>query len=144
MKVLWLMWCLWWMPKTDPVKPALVVRFEGVRYPNGYVFVGLYENQESWKKRVPSKEINFEKWTMKDGCLTGTLTDLKPGGKYGLAVLDDANGNNVVDMGLVFPLEGFGFSNFEVRGIMLPKFEDFAFTYPTPDTVVVKMRYLDF
>lgn len=123
---------------------TLHIRFEGIRHSSGYIFVGLYENQQSWDKRLPSREINFEKWSMKDGCLTGTLTDLKPGKKYGLAVLDDANGNNVVDMGLIFPLEGFGFSDFQVSGFRLPRFEDFAFTYPKSDTVVVKMRYLNF
>lgn len=128
----------WW---SNPAT-SVTVRFEGIKYPDGFIFVGLYENQESWDQRLPSREINFEKWTMRDGSLIGTVSDLKPGKKYGLAVLDDANGNNVVDMGFIFPEEGFGFSNFQVKGFRLPRFDDFAFTYPASDTIVVKMRYL--
>lgn len=136
---------VWWMLLwTDPTGTSVTVRFEGIRYPDGFIFVGLYENQESWDDRLPSREINFEKAQLQNGILTGVVTGLRPGKKYGLAVLDDANGNNVVDMGFLFPLEGFGFSNFQVRGFRLPRFEDFAFDNPTADTVVVKMRYLDF
>lgn len=128
----------WGTPEATPV----TIRFENIRYPDGFIFVGIYENQESWDERLPSREINFEKWTMVNGSLTGTISDLQPGKKYGLAVLDDANGNNVVDMGFIFPLEGFGFSNFQVKGFRLPRFDDFAFINPASDTVVVKMRYL--
>jgi len=129
------------LPSNEP--STLTIRFENIRHTEGYMFVGIYEKADSWKARLPEREINFEKHDLVNGTLTVTISDLKPG-TYGLAVLDDANANNVVDMGLIFPLEGFGFSNLDVRGFRVPDFEDFDFSYPQQKNIVVKMRYLDF
>ncbi len=133
----------WFLSEKITESPPLVIRVENIRYSEGYIFVGIYESAESWEVRKPEREINFEKKDLIGGTLEVKLEGLKPG-TYGFAVLDDANGNNSVDMGLIFPKEGFGFSNFQFYSYKLPKFEDFDFKYPESQFVVIKMRYLDF
>ncbi|MEQ9305248.1 MAG: hypothetical protein RJQ14_15170, partial [Marinoscillum sp.] len=32
---------------------TLIIRFEGIRHDDGFIFVGIYEDQLSWDKRLP-------------------------------------------------------------------------------------------
>ena len=49
-------------------------------------------------------------------------------GVYGLSVLDDENGSGKMEYNFLgIPKEGFGFSNFSLKKMRKPKFNDFAF-----------------
>lgn len=141
MMLFFYLWTLW-LPGSTPER-ILTIHFENIRYAEGVMFVGVYKDGESWDRKLPMKEINFAKASLIDGKLTVELGDLEPG-TYALAVLDDANANNHVDIGFIFPKEGFGFSNYHHNSMFLPVFEDFAFSFPEQRNVTVRMRYLDF
>ncbi|MEL7147375.1 MAG: DUF2141 domain-containing protein [Bacteroidota bacterium] len=128
-------------PLTEKTTLKLTVKFENVKYSEGQLLVGFYKDQDSWSRRTPFKEVLVSKAALQDGNLVFELGDMPPG-RYGLAVLDDANGNEIVDFGLVFPKEGFGFSDYYHNSFRLPRFSDFVFDMETDKIVTVKFRYL--
>lgn len=120
---------------------ALTINFENVRHPEGTILIGFYTNKESWEKRTPAFEIVIPKSEMIDGKVSTVIKNLNSG-VYGIAVLDDSNNNNIVDMGWIFPKEGFGFSDYYHQSFRFPRFEDFDFDFPQRKSVVIRMRYL--
>ena len=120
---------------------SLTVHFENVQSAEGHILVGIYKDQKSWAKRTPAKEFTISKANIVDGKLTTIISDLEPG-IYGLAFLDDENGNEIVDMGWIFPKEGFGFSDYYHNSLALPQWHDFAFSFPERQRINVKFRYL--
>lgn len=123
-------------------KNTLTIEFENIKFEEGVLLLGFYKDAESFRKRKPSFERIIPKSELKNGKIRVSFDDLTPN-TYGIAVLDDANNNNKVDFGLVFPLEGFGFSDYYHSSFLPPKFEDFDFPFPEDNFVKVKMRYLD-
>ena len=118
------------------------VHFENIRTNQGTLLVGVYTNQAQWKIRKPLFEVVLPKTNWKDGKMTAEIPGFGSG-VYGIAVLDDINDNQVVDMGLIFPKEGFGFSNYEHKTWFLPTFDDFDFTLPENHQITIRIRYLD-
>lgn len=120
---------------------SLTIVFDNIRYTEGQLLLGIYHDQESWRQRKPAREILISKSDLKNGSLRTSIKGLKPG-NYGLAVLDDANGNEIVDFGWIFPKEGFGFSNYYHDSLRMPRYSDFAFDLKEDKAVNVKFRYL--
>lgn len=120
---------------------TLKIEFENIRFTQGQLLIGIYHDEESWKRRKPAREILVSKKDILNGMITANIEGLSPG-NYGLAVLDDANSNEIVDFGWVFPKEGFGFSNYYHESLRLPRYKDFAFDLAQDLTVKVKFRYL--
>lgn len=121
---------------------TLTIHFENIRNSQGTILIGIYVNEQEWEKREPSKEYTIGKTDLKNGKLKFSIGSLTAG-SYGIAVLDDANGNEIVDMGFIFPKEGFGFSDYYHSSFLPPKFKDFAFKYPERREINVKFRYLN-
>ncbi len=130
------------MSLTLPEDNALTIHFENIIDNRGTLLIGFYHDQKGWKARKPDFELVVSKTAWSNGRMTTTINNLTDG-IYGIAVLDDTNDNQVVDMGFIFPLEGFGFSNYEHKSWLLPTFDDFDFSYPQNRSVRIKMRYLD-
>lgn len=126
---------------TDPETATLRIEFENIKFNSGQLLIGIYKDEASWKLRKPSKEILVSKAGIQNGLLAFDLEGLAYG-NYGLAVLDDANGNEVVDFGWIFPKEGFGFSEYYHDSFRLPRYSDFAFDLTSNKTIKVKFRYL--
>lgn len=139
--VLYFWMCLTLTPGPEDKSDVLTINFENVRYTEGTILIGFYTNKESWDKRKPAFEMNIAKSEMVDGKVTALISNLNSG-VYGIAVLDDSNNNNIVDMGLIFPKEGFGFSDYYHQSFRLPRFEDFEFNFPQRKSISVRMRYL--
>ena len=120
---------------------SLSIQFENIKYTEGQLLVGIYHDEESWKKRKPAREILFDKKNIRNGVIIANIEGLTPG-NYGLAVLDDANGNEIVDFGWVFPKEGFGFSNYYHDSLRMPRYRDFSFDLFENKNITVRFRYL--
>ena len=135
----------WWLsvysPPTIETETPLTIRFDNIQTSEGYVLIGIYEKEESWKKRKPEREINIPKQLLIENNMIYKVTGMTSG-VFGIAALDDANGNNHVDIGFIFPTEGFGFSNYYVSGFILPGFKDFNFSFPLVHEVEIRFRYL--
>lgn len=72
-----------------------------------------------------------------------TLRDVAPG-RYAIVLLHDENGNKRMDMSLIFPKEGFGFSRDAPVRMSAPKFDAAAFdvTAGKPVHMTMKVRYI--
>lgn len=124
------------------VAQDLTITFTNITNSKGIMRLGFYKNDESFRKGEPLFEKSVSKSSMKDGVLSISYNDIEPG-EYGIAVLDDENGNNKIDYSLLFPKEGFGFSNYLSNGFCIPVYEDFKFTFEQANNlVIIKMRYL--
>ncbi len=130
-------------PKQATLATTLVVHVVGIRANTGAIRIGFYDSAEKWQ----SEKSNFQRFgykeSMRNGRLTLTFTDVKPG-HYGAAIVDDENDNGHIDWGLMLPKEGFGFSNYEHRGLLRPDYEDFDFDLVAGSSteVTIKVRYL--
>ena len=122
---------------------TLVVQIEGLHNTTGAIHLGFYDSAAQWATKKSSFQRHRSKQRVRNGQVTYTITDVAPG-RYAVAIVDDENDSGGMDWGLLLPKEGFGFSNYESRGISRPDFEDFAFDLVAGQTttVVVRVRYL--
>lgn len=66
-----------------------------------------------------------------------------PAGRYAISLIHDENGNRKMDMAIMMPKEGYGFSRNAPVSFGPPKFDKAAFDVSGDDVVQqAKMRYL--
>lgn len=120
----------------------LTVTFTNIRNTNGVFRVGFFTNQETYDNGDPAFYKTISKIGIQNNALTVTFQDI-PEGIYGIVVLDDENQNDKTDFGVFLPIEGFGFSNYTVSLLCVPKFSDFDFVYQKPHTqITIQLKYL--
>lgn len=114
----------------------------GMRSKKGDLCVSVFKDNQSFKDNKPSTRLKFAKSAAQGGNMRINLT--LPPGTYGIAMLDDENGNGKMDNNMVgMPKEGFGFSNFYLSGLSRPSFDDFRFEVKSsPVTLNGKLRFL--
>lgn len=118
------------------------VKITNVRNSTGRIQLQIYKSQETFAKENPWKVIQVPKDKMKDNTIYYQITGI-PEGTYGIAILDDENGNKEMDYSfLITPKEGFGFSNYYHTAWSKPKFDSFKFILKGDMDVTVKTRYV--
>ena len=126
--------------ETDQTK--VLVEITNLRNTDGNVSLGIYTNQADFEDENEYRLEVFSKSNMSESGTLKVEFNLPPG-TYGIAYLDDENGNGEMDYGLMMPEEGFGFSNFKHSGLSKPDFEDFKFTVAQiPVKVYIQTRYM--
>ncbi|MFH0758723.1 MAG: DUF2141 domain-containing protein [Bacteroidota bacterium] len=121
---------------------TLEITFTGMRNKTGLVAIGINKSPEGWPRK-PDMELNWKKTNAKSGSMTVLVNDL-PFGTYGISVLDDENCNLDMDYMLMFPREGFGFSNNVKIKMSIPKFEDCSFVVDKPvKKISIEIRYMN-
>jgi uncharacterized protein (DUF2141 family) len=120
---------------------AINVKITNVRSGKGRIQVQIYRDQESFGKETPWKVMYASKDDLKNNTMSYTITGI-PSGTYGIAILDDENGNKEMDYSLMMPKEGFGFSNYYHTAWSKPKFQSFKFTVSGETSVNIKVRYV--
>lgn len=113
----------------------LTVEITGIRTEKGAIQLSVFRDNKTVVEETPFRIYNFNKEKMVEGKLTVTISDLKPD-TYGIAMIDDKNGNGKMDYRLLMPIEGFGFSNYLFKGSRKPQFESFAFPFSGNDTTI--------
>lgn len=114
----------------------------GIRSEKGQIAIGVFTDEESFRKNEAFLEIQFPKKDLKNGNMTVSFS-LKPG-TYGLALLDDENNNYLMEYNFLgIPKEGFGFSGYYHTGIARPKFDYFRFIVVQGQEmkITVRMKY---
>jgi len=122
---------------------TLRVKVTGIRAPEGTLRLGFYDSEAQWKSEKSSFQRAGSKESLADGVVEFFINDVAPG-EYCVAIADDENDNGEMDWGWILPKEGFGFSNYELKGIRRPKYDDFKFNLlPEGETlIVINVRYL--
>ena len=125
---------------TDPAGTSLELTFDNARNTRGMIRVCLTANRRHFPDcsgdsaartlSVPASQASVRF----DGLVPGT---------YAVSLIHDENGNGRMDMALVVPREGFGFSRNPRIGMGPPRFDAAAFTIGTqPVQQQVRIRYM--
>ncbi len=120
----------------------LNIEIEGIRNDIGLIRLAFFSNEEQFKSETPIFEKIIESSNSKDGHLSITYNDIKPG-QYGIALLHDEDKNGKMTYSLCIPSEGFGFSNYSHKGLTKPSFIDFCFIYGNSEkTIKIRVKYI--
>jgi uncharacterized protein (DUF2141 family) len=115
----------------------------GIRTEKGQIVIGVFKDDESFKK----EESFLEKRFVKNGISNEEMRvqfSLEPG-IYGLSLMDDENSNGKMEYNFLgIPKEGFGFSDYYHTGITKPKFDSFKFSINKDQTkkITIRIRYM--
>lgn len=116
---------------------------ENLRNPDGNIIVSVYTDSQSFDDGLPSFHKVFpKKENMNNGILQAEF--FLPPGVYGLVFTDDENNDGEMTNNFIgIPKEGFGFSNFYLKGFKKPKFSEFSFTVTeNMEIIQVRLRYM--
>ncbi len=131
--------CLLLFTATDLSAQTVEVTVTGIKSEKGQIAIGVFLDEESFRKEQAYLEIQFPKKDIRDGVMTVSFS-LEPG-IYGLSLLDDVNSNRKMEYNFLgIPKEGFGFSDYYHTGITRPKFDDFRFTVVQDLDMKIKVR----
>ena len=120
---------------------AISIKLTDIRNSKGIMQLQLYRSQKTFAAETPYKTYRISKTNVSDKTLHYTIKGLSPG-NYGVALLDDENGNKKMDYGWIYPNEGFGFSNYYHTGWSKPSFYEFKFYLNKEKAVNMKVRYM--
>ena len=119
------------------------VTISGIRNTKGQMAIGVFRDNESFKKEKAYREMQFEKKDISSGEMKVRF-DLPPG-TYGIALVDDENSDGEMEYNFLgVPKEGFGFSDYYDTGLKKPKFDSFKFTLDKGEkkSIKIKVRYI--
>ncbi|TAE52430.1 MAG: DUF2141 domain-containing protein [Bacteroidetes bacterium] len=128
---------------TVPPAQNVEIHVKGIRSGNGTIRIGVFTDQESFEREVPSQRIILAKTGLSNQEIVSRVS-LGPG-VYGLSILDDESGNEKMDFNFIgIPLEGFGFSNYYHTGFSKPQFDKFKFQISGGEMkqVEIRVRYM--
>lgn len=121
---------------------SLTIDVSELRNSEGTVQFALYNREDAFPDEHYKKY--FKKLTAKivNGASTVTFKNM-PEGKYAVSILHDEDNNGKIKKGLILPVEGIGFSNFESIGFLnRPTFTKAAFDLKGDKKLKVKIIYL--
>lgn len=119
------------------------VNITGIRTEKGQIVIGVFKDEDSFKKEKSFLEKRF----VKNGISNGEMRvqfGLEPG-IYGLSLMDDENSNGKMEYRFPgIPKEGFGFSDYYHTGFTRPKFDSFKFSLTKDQSkkITIKIRYM--
>ena len=118
------------------------VQITNIRNTNGQLYLAIFADPAGFKAEKPC-------WVMKcskKNIVNGEFHIQIPfkSGKFGLSVLDDEDQTGKMEYGFLgIPKKGFGFSDYYLKGLTKPVFDDFKFNIQKNETkkLFVKMKY---
>lgn len=119
------------------------VTITGIRNTEGQMVIGVFRDNDSFRKEQSYLELRYSKKDIRDGEMKVQFT--LPPGTYGISILDDETGDGVMEYNFLgMPKEGFGFSDYYHTGLTMPKFDAFKFdiTDGQKKSIIVRIRYI--
>lgn len=119
------------------------VTITGIRNTEGQMVLGVFSDDESFRKEQSYRELRYTKKDVSDGEMKVQFTI--PPGTYGISILDDETGDGIMEYNFLgMPKEGFGFSDYYHTGLKLPKFDAFKFDLAEGQkkSIIVRIRYI--
>jgi uncharacterized protein (DUF2141 family) len=130
----------------------LRIVIEGMRSGSGSLLVGLYDSKESFDHAIaladkesfandPSRTAGAAFRGNDSGTAGIVFMNIKPG-RYSIIVVDDENGNGILDKNFFgVPTEPYGFSNKAEGFLGPPSFDEAAIEIDADATVVIDLVY---
>lgn len=120
---------------------TVFVMISGIRSSSGQIIISAFKDDKSFEEEKPFYSKKFDKGKMEDGTLFVKFT--MPPGTYGLCLLDDENGDSVMNYSFLgLPKEGFGFSNYYLTKLSRPKLDEFDFVLDKEAKVLMRVKYM--
>lgn len=122
---------------------SISIKISGIRSKEGNLLIGIYKDNKSFEKEKSFRNVKVTKQSFANGSVIAKI-ELEDG-EYGLALLDDENGNGKMDYNFIgIPKEGFGFSNYYHTGLLRPHFDVFKFRHQKNQTknIEIKVKYI--
>ena len=121
---------------------SLTIEISGIRNTKGKICLAFFRNEKDFKSENPAFTKTIYKSQAKNESISVKFTDIKTG-QYGIALLDDENGDGKMNYSFLIPTEGFGFSDYYHTGLRKPAFSQFCFNFKDVDkTIKIKVRYI--
>ncbi|KAB2879463.1 DUF2141 domain-containing protein [bacterium] len=128
--------------QTEVTGFSLTVEVKGLRNSNGVVVFALYNREDAFPDENYKKYFKILTGRIMNGTSSVMFENL-PQGKYAVNVLHDENNDGRIKKGLMLPLEGIGFSNYQSIGLTnRPSFDNAAFDLDKDLKVIVKVIYM--
>ena len=106
---------------------VLEITISNVQNTSGRLCIAIFDNDHNYREEKPFAARYLDKDTLM--CTTVKVDIPVCPGTYGLTVLDDEDGNEKLTLNFLgIPKEGFGFSNYTLKGLRRPHFDHFSFT----------------
>lgn len=121
---------------------TLDIHIKKIKTTSGKICLAVFASETEFKTEKPFYEIKYDKKDV-DGDELRVKMPFQSG-RFGVTVLHDENLNGKMDYNLIgIPREGFGFSDFYLRGLKKPHFDDFDFIIEKNEEkkVTVFMKY---
>jgi uncharacterized protein (DUF2141 family) len=121
---------------------TLLIYIYNIKGRSGQVCIALFTCETTFRNEQAQYERHIQR---RYGDSDTLIVEMQlPAGKYGVTVLDDIDGDGQMRYGIAgIPLEGFGFSNYQHKGLKRPRFSNFSFHHTPPLTseIAIKMQY---
>ena len=121
----------------------LDVHILNIRNKNGQLCLAMFADEAHFKEEKTCWAMKCSKKDIVNGEFHIKIP-YQPG-EWGFSVLDDENGNGKMEYNFIgVPREGFGFSDYFLKGLHRPTFSDFSFKIGKNETktIIVRMKYL--
>lgn len=105
---------------------SITIQVSNIRNLDGHLQVAIFKNAQQFDDEDPEEVLYFDKVDITSG---SKELDLKLGnGTYAITVVDDEDDSQDMTYRFgIYPKEGVGFSNYQLKGMKKPDFEDFDF-----------------
>jgi len=126
----------------DDNKVSITVKVTDLQNSNGVVQFSLYNTDGSIPDEHFEKYYQQLKTKVIDNSATITFIDL-PKGTYAINILHDENEDGIVDKGLMLPVEGLGFSNYDALNLFnRPSYKKAQFELESDTTMSIPIIYM--
>jgi uncharacterized protein (DUF2141 family) len=117
---------------------TLKIKIEGLDKNKGELFIGLYNNEQTFKK---TDSVFVKQIIPVDSLVMVTVMDSLPEGAYALTLFHDENSNGKLDKNFLgAPKEPYGFSNNPRIVFKSPSFDKCRFSITGETEVLIKMK----
>lgn len=121
---------------------SLTIEVDELRNSTGTVIFALYNREDAFPDEHYKKYFRKLTGEIVNGTSTVTFENI-PAGKYAVNILHDENNDGKIKKGLIMPIEGIGFSNYNSIGFSnRPSFSKASFDVLSDKKLKVKIIYL--
>ena len=128
--------------KADSVEKtySITVTVTNIRGSKGSIRFKFYDDSTPFPHDTGFLKIIVDKSEITGSSFTRTYYGFKSQ-SMGIALMDDEDNDNILDMGWFFPKEGHAFSDYYHSSLRRPVYSDFKFVLTGDKSVVMKMKY---
>jgi len=128
--------------KRASIGMSLTIKVDNLKNSGGIVQAALYNKDGSIPDETFKKCIKIKKTRIVNNSAVLIFENL-PEGRYAVNVFHDENNNGKIDKGLMLPIEGIGFSNFNTINIAnRPNFTKASFMLQKNTIVNIPIIYM--